>query len=201
MFLGIDCSGVSANLTLLLPDGCEFHAQSDTPRQADVIFPLLEKLLADADAKTSDLSAIGAITGPGSFTGIRAGLSLAQGLADGLGISAYGLDGFTALRGKTENAMIILESKRAELYVKHNNDAPQMLLPEEILRFSENGNLNIIHNLAEPNPLAVTLRTQGDTNMAAASARHAQKQYQLKVPGEILAPHYIREADAKPSAA
>lgn len=201
MFLGIDCSGVTAALSLLAADGTEYHQSENTPRQADVIFPMLEKLLADAGIKTNQITAVGVITGPGSFTGIRVGLSLAQGLADGLDIPAYGLDAFTALRGRTENAFVVLESKRAELYVQHGNDAPQMLLPDAIIRYTENGNLNIIHNLAADHPLTRILGETSKTNMALSAAQFAKKQFDANQISEALSPYYIREADAKPNIA
>jgi len=200
MFLGIDCSGVIAELALIAPDGKEIILREDTPRQADVIFPMLEKILAGANITTADLTAIGAITGPGSFTGIRVGLALAQGLADGLGIPAYGLDAFTATRGERREArdeIIVLESKRAELYVCHNHEA-SMLTLDEIHQLAGTDK-RVFHNLAEDvliSPLASRI-----SSLASAAAHHAQKLLIQNTPGEILAPYYVREADAKPNAA
>lgn len=188
MFLGIDCSGVAASLCLLGSDNHEFYQHSDTPRQADVIFSLLEKLFQDAGITQHDLTAIGVITGPGSFTGIRVGLSLAQGLADGLQIPVYGLDGFSALRGKTENALVVLESKRPELYVQHGTDAPQMLLPDEILHYTGNGEMALLHNLIPPHPLASMLRGQTGNTMAMIAARHALQKFQANSLPEPLNP-------------
>jgi tRNA threonylcarbamoyladenosine biosynthesis protein TsaB len=190
MFLGVDCSSVTAELALVTADGREFTAREDTPRQADVIFPLLEKLLQDAGITTQDLTAIGAITGPGSFTGIRVGLSLAQGLADGLGIPVYGFDAFTAL-SMGKSAITVLESKRAELYVQYDGKI-EMLLPEQILKMA-NGK-KIIHNTSHK-----VLGTPTKTSMAIAAALHARLGFQQKIPCEILRPFYVREADAKPS--
>jgi tRNA threonylcarbamoyl adenosine modification protein YeaZ len=202
IFLGIDCSGVVAELALVTADGREFTTREDTPRQADVIFPLLEKLLADACIKTQDLTAIGAITGPGSFTGIRVGLSLAQGLADGLGVPAYGIDAFAALetleaRGeKLENIIFVLESKREELFVKYH-DKIKMLRSEEILKLADK-NKTIIHNLTNHSSFSPL---DSSVSMALAAVRHAQLCMQQKIPGKNLTPYYVREADAKPSAA
>lgn len=199
-FLGIDCSGVVAEMALIAPGGREFTLREDTPRQADVIFPMLDSLLSDAGVSLQHITAIGAVTGPGSFTGIRVALSMAQGLADGLGIPAYGLDGFAALAlqdasGKTQESKIfVLESKRDELYVKYQNDV-QMLRPEMILNLT-NSQKTIVHNLGENScflPLVSCL--------SLAAARHARQCHAKKMPGKILAPYYVRDADAKPSAA
>ena len=200
MYLGIDCSGITAELALLSVGGCEFIAREDTPRQADVIFALLDKILLDSGTDKKNILAIGAVTGPGSFTGIRVGLALAQGLADGLGIPAYGLNAFDAVKGEThreKDDIVVLESKRAELYVWHDGNI-EMLLPAQILRLA-GSDKQIMHNLADSSPLAP--HPAHGNSMALAAARHAQKYFEAKCSGEILAPYYVREADAKPNAA
>lgn len=56
-------------------------------RKAQVVLPLFDKLLKKNNLKMSDISAIEVNTGPGSFTGIRVGISIANALAFALGIS------------------------------------------------------------------------------------------------------------------
>lgn len=189
MYLGIDCSGVIAELAMVALDGRKWVLREDTPRQADVIFPLLEKLLRESGTQKESITAIGAITGPGSFTGIRVGLALAQGLADGWRIPAYGLDAFTAL-GTNENTLVILESKRAELYVKYGHDEPQMLSPTHI----KTKNAKIIHNISSSGFGPPT-----EISMAMAAAQFAQKCFDEELNAQTLVPYYVREADAKPS--
>jgi tRNA threonylcarbamoyladenosine biosynthesis protein TsaB len=197
-YLGIDCSGINASLTLLMSDGRECIVQSDTPRQADVIFPLLEKLFADAAITTKDLTAIGAVTGPGSFTGIRVGLSLAQGLANGLNIPTYGINAFDALKWEVPECngdILVLESKRPELYVHYNNKIEMLSAPEILNKL--NGTQKIIHNLGTNSslpPLPTPI-------LSTAAAHHAKQYFESKVKTEILSPYYLREADAKPNAA
>jgi len=194
MFLGIDCSGVMAEMALVAPNVEEFSIRENTPRQADVIFSMLEKILADAKITMQNITAIGAITGPGSFTGIRVGLAFAQGLADGLGIPAYGLSAFDALRrgrGEEREEIIVLESKRAELYVQHDGRTA-MMTAEQILQLA-NGK-KITHNLGENSPFFPL----PSPFLSTAAARYAKNLFDQNTPGEILAPYYLREADAKP---
>jgi tRNA threonylcarbamoyladenosine biosynthesis protein TsaB len=47
-------------------------------RKAQVVLPLFEKLLKDHDLQMKDITAIEVNPGPGSFTGIRVGLSIAN---------------------------------------------------------------------------------------------------------------------------
>ena len=47
-------------------------------RKAQVVLPLLEKLLKEHDLRLEGITAIEVNAGPGSFTGIRVGLSIAN---------------------------------------------------------------------------------------------------------------------------
>lgn len=55
------------------------------------LLPTIERLLAQVVSEKSDLEAIFACTGPGMYTGLRVGVSTAQGLAQGLGIPVIGV--------------------------------------------------------------------------------------------------------------
>ncbi|HVA97202.1 MAG TPA: tRNA (adenosine(37)-N6)-threonylcarbamoyltransferase complex dimerization subunit type 1 TsaB [Candidatus Acidoferrales bacterium] len=60
-------------------DGKEFINKKplDT-RKAQVVLPILEKMLKERGLQLKDLNAIEVNPGPGSFTGIRVGLSIAN---------------------------------------------------------------------------------------------------------------------------
>jgi tRNA threonylcarbamoyl adenosine modification protein YeaZ len=165
----------------------------------DVIFPMLNSLLKRAGIETTQINAIGAVVGPGSFTGIRVGLAMAQGLADGLGIPAYGITGFDALQrdggqGTGEGEILVLESKRDELYVSYEQ-IQSMLTPQQILKIL--AGKKILHNLGAGSALA-PLQTVPSLARAAAAFAH-DCAAAAKTP-EILTPYYLRDADAKPMA-
>ncbi len=58
--------------------------------KAQIVLPLIEKLLKKNGIKLSEITEIKVNTGPGSFTGIRVGLSVANALAYALGIKVNG---------------------------------------------------------------------------------------------------------------
>lgn len=54
---------------------------AESRRAAQQLLPMIDRLLAKAGLAAADLSAIAVINGPGSFTGMRIGVGIAQGLA------------------------------------------------------------------------------------------------------------------------
>jgi tRNA threonylcarbamoyladenosine biosynthesis protein TsaB len=91
--------------------------------------PLIEQLLAHCDLKMEELSAIAVSSGPGSYTGLRIGLSTAKGLCYALDIpliSISSLDSMTVqiLNYYNEsNAVYIpmLDARRMEVFYKVSN--------------------------------------------------------------------------------
>ncbi|HEV8575444.1 MAG TPA: tRNA (adenosine(37)-N6)-threonylcarbamoyltransferase complex dimerization subunit type 1 TsaB [Dehalococcoidia bacterium] len=55
------------------------------------LLPAIDELLTDAGVEKTDLTAVFACIGPGMYTGLRVGVSVAQGLARALGLPAVGV--------------------------------------------------------------------------------------------------------------
>lgn len=95
------------------------YADADAPggeTLADCIRGLLEATLVEV----RDLVALGVVRGPGSFTGIRVGLSLARGLAlaDGIPVVGIGSLELMALAGKRVNGPVgcVRRAARGQFY-------------------------------------------------------------------------------------
>ena len=70
--------------------------------------PLIEEILKDNKITTKELNEIIVIDGPGSFTGVRLGITVAKMLAYTLNIKIKAISSIEALTaGKNENKMII----------------------------------------------------------------------------------------------
>lgn len=99
-------------------EGCDrySHLQNLTPQ--------IQQALCDGGVSTDDLSAIAVANGPGSFTGIRIGVSTARALSQVKGIPCVPVSSLEALaaRGAAsdhgENAVLcpILDARRSQVY-------------------------------------------------------------------------------------
>lgn len=87
MILGIDTS-LGTAVAVVEPDGVvRSQLQSPDPRgHAEVIGTLIERALAEASLRPSDIAQVAAGMGPGPFTGLRVGIAAARAFALGRGI-------------------------------------------------------------------------------------------------------------------
>ena len=75
--LAIDTAGPRLQLALLVDERVETVIEDMAQGQAERIFPAIQQLLDRNGATYDDLDRIAVTTGPGSFTGLRIGLSAA----------------------------------------------------------------------------------------------------------------------------
>ena len=75
---------------------CEYTAQNRNTHSANLM-PMTEAALASAGKTLEEMDAVAAVTGPGSFTGVRIGVATAKGLAHGAGIPCIAVDALEAL--------------------------------------------------------------------------------------------------------
>ncbi|WP_310560733.1 tRNA (adenosine(37)-N6)-threonylcarbamoyltransferase complex dimerization subunit type 1 TsaB [Flavobacterium sp.] len=87
---------------------------------AERLHVFIEEIIQEAGITFKDLSAIAVSQGPGSYTGLRIGVSAAKGLCYALGISLIAIDTsqVLALQAKVSSGLIIpmLDARRMEVY-------------------------------------------------------------------------------------
>lgn len=89
--LAIDTATEACSVALW-NDGTTFAHFELCPREhTQRILPLVRAALADAEVKLTDLDALAFGRGPGSFTGVRIGIGIAQGLALGAELPMIGV--------------------------------------------------------------------------------------------------------------
>lgn len=90
-------------------------------RHAELVLPWAAALLAENGLARSELEAIAVSRGPGAFTGVRLGISLAQGLALALDCPLIGVSTLAALAmraGVDEGAKVLaaIDARMGEVY-------------------------------------------------------------------------------------
>lgn len=185
--LAIDTAAPRLQLALLRDDVVDTLVEDMAQGQAERIFPAIAGLLERNGAVYADLDRIAVTTGPGSFTGLRIGLSGARGLGLALGIPVIGLPSMLALSLRTQCSLaaVLLDARRGEAYVQTFSgpaipvDAPA-LLPSDEAR----------HRI----PADAELITSPIVDIAAL-ARFAATADPALFPPDAC---YVRGADAKP---
>ncbi len=85
---------------------------------AHVLFGALEDILRRAAVKIEQIDLFASASGPGSFTGVRIGLSFAKGLAEAAGKPAVAVSNLRALASLGSGALRVplLDARRGEIY-------------------------------------------------------------------------------------
>jgi tRNA threonylcarbamoyladenosine biosynthesis protein TsaB len=92
MELSIDTASELASIALSREGRVEAEHSWRCQRNHTVeLLPAIDKLLVDAGVRQSDLTAVFVSLGPGMYTGLRVGISVAQGLARALSVPAFGV--------------------------------------------------------------------------------------------------------------
>ncbi len=156
---------------------------------AEALFPMIERVMAEAGLSPSQLAVIAAATGPGGFTGIRVGLAAAHGIALAVGARLVGITSFAAVAAGVgaaggaagEILLVALDSRRADLYVQLFAGAvplaaPQALLPGDlaayVARIAGNARLLIAGDAAAA--AAASLRAHTGVTVASGSLPDAR---------------------------
>lgn len=89
------------------------------------LVPLIRELLVQTEVRKADLKAVAVSKGPGSYTGLRIGVSTAKGLGYALGIPLIGVDtldaiarNYFSLCGEDDVIIPMLDARRMEVYAK-----------------------------------------------------------------------------------
>ena len=124
LLLLIHTAGVEG--VVALADESRVHIQQALPGRgtSEALMPAVRSLFLASDRESLTLAALTAIVvvnGPGSFTGIRVGLSAAKGLCDGLNLgmialSRLALVAAAAPPAHTQSQIPILDAGRGEFY-------------------------------------------------------------------------------------
>jgi len=148
---------------------------------AEALLPMIDRVMTIAQLGPADIDAIAVSVGPGGFTGIRAGLAAAQGLALALGARVLGITSFAAVVASAlpgdRRLLVALDSRRADLYVQIFDRSgepvgePAAVSPEGLAGWVGDGAIRIAGDAADV--AAAALSPHLDVRIVAGSAPDA----------------------------
>ncbi len=174
---------------------------------AEALPVMVEALMSKAGASFSNLTRIVVTTGPGSFTGIRVGISFANGLGQALAIPVLGLDTLTAthlgVSKPQSNQLVVHRAGHSGFcyfsYLPHSTDIKMASL-QDVASKLEGGPHSILGTGVEE-LIAVAGRSDitrvSEHNFPDVKAMAVWAATQT-APSGFPQPLYIRDADAKP---
>ncbi len=180
---------------------------------AELLMAVINEALATAGVSFADLGRIAVSVGPGSFTGVRVGVSTARGLALALEVRAVGVTTLEALAAEARdrhgprNVLAALDGGRGEIQAAVYDEAGAILFEPAVIdldlaiRLAKDFSPALAGTAAEMIAGALpqqvfALGPQAKTADIGTYARLAA----AKEPGEKPKPLYLREPDAKPQA-
>ena len=130
LILGLDTATLSCSVALLQEDTILAELTLNIKKtHSERLMPLIDTMLKEAAVPVKSIQAVAVAAGPGSFTGLRIGVSTARALAQGLNIPAVGVSTLEALAGSVPApaALIcpLLDARRNQVYAALYRRLPQ----------------------------------------------------------------------------
>jgi tRNA threonylcarbamoyladenosine biosynthesis protein TsaB len=184
-------------------DVLAYQHSEEKSKQAEILVPTIEMLLDRLSLSYQDIDAIATTIGPGSFTGIRIGLSVANALAMSTDIPLFGIStlGGFAIQAGTENSnakpvIALQKAGKGQAFVQ--TFAADTLVPMNDINLIDekdivtlNGTKNLITGNIEASDILFHLIPQLDARYIAQAALQLKPE-----PQKQLSPLYIRPPDA-----
>lgn len=211
LLLAIDTCGPSGSVALGRIPGRDLEVLGQTElagrTYSATLVSAIAELLKAAGFELGDLDGIIVVNGPGSFTGVRVGVSAAKGLAQGADIPVVALSRLEILARKSGVPSAALDAHRGEVYLRleRTGTAPVEFLagPEELatirpvparIGVCDEGAAAVLSNawpqtqlVRTSPPLASDAFRAGEARLIAGGA----------VDLALLDGHYLRRSDAE----
>lgn len=220
MLLALDTATPAGSVAIGTGDRIVAVRTFDAPREHSTrLFPQIDGALADAGCERSQLEAVAVTTGPGSFTGLRIGLSAAKGLCMGLGIPLIPIGTLEALAARLPYCRLpvctLLDARRGEVYAALYDtssglpqplQAPCAVAPDQLL--AQWGLKDVLFTGDGADKWAELLTTVPGGEMAPGAVRRpcadavawlAGRRLTSAVDAEVVEPVYLRTPDFVPA--
>jgi tRNA threonylcarbamoyladenosine biosynthesis protein TsaB len=218
--LAIDCALDACSAAVFDSDpGTIIASQSRMMARghAEALMPLIARVMDEAEVEFSELDRIAVTVGPGSFTGLRVGISAARGIALAAAKPAIGLTTLAALAAPhiaeddTTPVVAVIDARHGHVYMQVFGPggrtllAPRITPLREAARAATSGPARIVGSAAD---LVAQSWPRGEPPPALVDQRGAPDLAWIARLGAIAAPAegppkplYLRAPDAQPQGA
>jgi tRNA threonylcarbamoyladenosine biosynthesis protein TsaB len=185
-----------------------YNTTDKSSQQAEKLFFLIDKALSEAKFNLTDIDIVSVTNGPGSFTGVRIGLSSALGMQMGCKAEFIAISNFQALAWLAlqdhpkDHIAVILDARRDQVYLQIFNKNLESLGEAKVVDISSvEGHLPkdvSISFVGDGVKLLPQLRAKEELMInvnAEILAQATEFFYKKKLYGDLI-PLYIREPDA-----
>jgi tRNA threonylcarbamoyladenosine biosynthesis protein TsaB len=194
LLLAIDTTGEVGSIAIA-EDGkvLEEIAMHSPDGFAHVMFPEIEALLSRNHLKITDIEGFAAAAGPGSFTGVRVGLTAAKGLAEARKRKVVAVSNLQAVASFGTGALRapVIDARRGDIFGAVYDADLRLVADEVVMKYED-----FLRTLPEGD---VEVMTHAPKLLAGAIARIASQQFSAGLaqdPAEIDA-NYVRRSDAE----
>ncbi len=203
--LGIDTCGPTGSVVLarLSGNAVEVLGQRELEGRtyAAILVSVVGELLAEAGIRLGQLHAIVVTSGPGSFTGVRVGLSAVKGLAAPSGINVVAVSRLAVLANKTGAAAAALDAHRHEIFLRMG-ERELLAGAAELAVLDAPDRIAVCDEAAEELLRAAWTRTEVMRTLPPTAADAVEVAMPRIVAGEfadvaLLDGHYLRRSDAE----
>ena len=115
-FLTIDTTKATAYVVAKINNVEYIETIDSTQKHNETLLPTIDVLLQKANSTLKDIDYFGVVTGPGSFTGIRVGISTIKAFCFALNKKAYTITNFETMYDTVENGVILIPCTHTSMY-------------------------------------------------------------------------------------
>lgn len=194
-----------------------YASEAMTRGHAEALVPMVERIMRESGRNFNEIDRFAVTVGPGSFTGLRVGLSAARGFGLATGRPVVGISTLATLAApllaEDDGVPVVaaIDARHENLYIQMLGPAGRVMIPprqlplKEAVRAIANGLVRLVGSGAPllasawpasaPAPLGITAASTPDPVWLARLAAVVD-------PAKSEPrPLYLREADAKPQTA
>ena len=213
--LAIETAFEACSVALAIDGECRERFEQAPRGHAERLLPWVEALLAESGLRLAELDAIAFSQGPGSFTSLRIGISVTQGLAFGAGLPVVPVSSLAATvqASGAARALVAMDARMGEVYagayeMREGIARPVVadsVLPPGSVRIPDDGAWTAVGNgferFEELSALAAGLKgvlpRAWPTATAVALLAADSLQHTPGLPAETAEPVYLRDKVAE----